>query len=116
MTVTWELLLSVIGLLVAQGITFTIYAAKGARSVGAAGQRLVSIDAHLERVNGRLDKTDERLRLLEISPAWAAMASDMAKRIEYVGRQNQVMLQDLNERRARESLPPIVVQSFNGMA
>ena len=116
MVVTWEIFFSVVGILVAQGTTFTICAVRAAKAVGAASQRLTSIDDHLERVNGRLDKTDERLRLLEISPAWAAMASDMAKRIEYVGRQTQAMLQDLNERRAQTGLPPIVVQPFNGVA
>jgi len=116
MVVTWEIFFSVVGILVAQGATFTIYAVRAAKAVGAASQRLTSIDDHLERANGRLDKTDERLRLLEISPTWTVMASDMAKRIEYVGRQNQAMLQDLNERRSRENLPPITVQPFNGVA
>ena len=116
MNVTWELLVSIVGVLVVQGTTFTIYAVRAAKAVGAASQRLTSIDDHLQRVNGRLDKTDGRLRLLEISPAWAAMASDMAKRIEYVGRQNQAMLQDLNERRSRENLPQITVPLFNGVA
>jgi len=112
MQFTPEILLAFFGVLIVQGASFTIYVVRVARYAGSAEQKLTSIDDHLHRVNGRLDATDERLRHLETDPKWLDRAIDLANRIEHVGRQNQALLQDTNERRAQENLPPLMANGL----
>ena len=74
------------------------------------GNRLTAIEAHLGELNGKVEKNSQWIQHRQEYPPWMDSINHLSQGLLELRSMNQLLINDLNERRAERHLPPLLLQ------